>query len=81
MSQDALNAAVAASHAASSASTATYTGAATAVAGALSRSEIIGFGGLAVAVISLLVQWYYRHKEFKLRVSEMTRASGQGTPK
>jgi len=31
--------------------------------GGLTNHEIAAFGGLAVAVIGLLINWYYRHRE------------------
>ncbi len=46
--------------------TATYGGSAGAVYFGLTANEIAAFGGLAVAVIGLLVTWYYKHKHYKL---------------
>ena len=35
-------------------------------AGALTLNEMLAIGGFAVAVISMLINWYYQHKRFKL---------------
>ena len=37
----------------------------TAVIGGLTANEIAAFGGLLVAIIGLLVQWYYKRKADK----------------
>lgn len=41
----------------------TYAGGTTAFLGGVSANEIAAFGGLLVAVIGLLVQWYYKRKD------------------
>jgi hypothetical protein len=47
------------------ASTATYAGSGTAVYFGLTANEIAAFGGLLVAVVGLIVTWYYKHQSFK----------------
>ena len=39
-----------------------------AVYGGLTANEIAAFGGLLVAVISVIVQWVYKHKESKRHI-------------
>jgi len=62
---------------ADAASAAASAGFKTAVAGGAALSwggwtsnDIAMIGGLVLGVIGLLVQWYYRRAEFKLRLSE-----------
>lgn len=43
----------------------TYGGGATAFIGGITASEFAAFGGLLIAVIGLLVQWYYKRKDDK----------------
>ena len=40
-------------------------GAGASLVGGLTANEIAGFGGLLVAIIGLLIQWYYKHKADK----------------
>lgn len=40
----------------------TYTGGATAFVGGLTANELAAIGGLIVAVVGLVVQWYYKRK-------------------
>ncbi len=44
------------------ASKTTQTGAAVAVIGGLAANELAAYGGLAVAVSGLLMNWLYRHR-------------------
>lgn len=46
--------------------TATYGGSAGAVYFGMTANEIAAFGGLIIAIIGLLVTWYYKHKHYKL---------------
>lgn len=48
----------------------TMAGAGTLSLGGLSANDIAMAVGAIVAVLGLLVQWYYRHKEYKLRERE-----------
>ena len=45
----------------------TVAGGSTAVVGGLTANEIAAFGGLAVAVIGLLVQFYFKRKDDRRR--------------
>jgi hypothetical protein len=47
------------------ATTATYAGSGAAVYFGLTANEIAAFGGLLVAVVGLIVTWYYKHQSFK----------------
>lgn len=69
MSQDAIEAA-AAGAAASAASKVSLGASATAVGGWFLSNEFAVLAGLVIGVIGLGVQWYYRHKEYKLRERE-----------
>lgn len=57
-----------AAHAAATkaATTAQYGGSGAAVYFGLTANEIAAFGGLLVAVIGLLINWYYKHQHFVL---------------
>jgi hypothetical protein len=48
------------------ATTATYGGSSAAVYFGMTANEIAAFGGLAIAVIGLLVNWWYKHQHLKL---------------
>jgi len=48
------------------ATTATYSGSTVAVYFGLSANEIAAFGGLIVAVLGLLVTWYYKAQSLKV---------------
>lgn len=48
------------------ASTATYAGSSAAMYFGLTANEIAAFGGLAVAIIGLLVTWYYKHQALQV---------------
>lgn len=48
------------------ASSATYVGGTSAVIGGMTANEIAAFGGLAVAIIGLIINSYYKHKSYKL---------------
>jgi len=48
------------------ASTATYSGSIAAVYFGLTANEIAAFGGLTVAIIGLVVTWYYKHQSLKI---------------
>ena len=48
------------------ASTATYSGSAGAVYFGLTANELAAFGGLGIAVIGLLVSWYYKHQHLQI---------------
>lgn len=48
------------------ASTATYSGSTAAVYFGLSANEIAALGGLTVAIIGLVVTWYYKHQSLKI---------------
>ncbi len=50
---------------------ATNWGAATAVAGGFLADNWVGVGGLVIALAGFFVNWYYRHKEYKLRRCEI----------
>ncbi len=67
---DAAASAAAAASASSAAGNLTYGGAVTAVVGGLTSNQIAAFGGLAIAFVGLVVQWYYRHREHKMRLLE-----------
>lgn len=45
-------------------------GALTAIFAGITSSEIAAIGGLLIGVTGLAVQWYYRHREFRLRQRE-----------
>jgi hypothetical protein len=44
-----------------------WSGAAVGGFGALSQSAVIGWVGVLIAFAGLLMNWYYRHKEYKLK--------------
>lgn len=69
MSQDAIEAATAGA-AASTASKVSLGASATAVGGWFLSNEFAVLAGLVIGVIGLGVQWYYRHKEYRLRERE-----------
>ena len=46
--------------------TATYSGSGAAVYFGLTANEVAAFGGLIVAVIGLIVTWYYKHQHLQL---------------
>ncbi len=69
MNQDALDA-TAAGTVAAAASKATYGGSAAAVGGWFLSNEFAVLAGLVIGLVGLGVQWYYRHKEYKLRERE-----------
>ncbi len=48
------------------ATTATYGGSSAAVYFGMTANEIAAFGGLAIAVIGLLVNWWYKHQHLQL---------------
>ena len=50
------------SGAASAASKGVYAGAGVSLGGSLSSNEIVGFAGLAIALLSFAVNWYYKHR-------------------
>lgn len=78
MSQQAVEVAAAAS-AAAVASKFTYSGSLAALGGWLVSSEAAVVVGVLVGVLGLAVQWYYRHREFKLRLREHdARMAAQG---
>ena len=52
------------------ASKATYGGSVTAVGGYFTSNEFAVAVGILIGVIGLAVQWYYRHREYKLRLKE-----------
>ena len=56
--------------AATGASKATATGAGMAGLGWITNSELIGLAGFIVAVMGMLISWYYRRKEHRLRLIE-----------
>jgi hypothetical protein len=45
---------------------ATYAGSSAAVYFGLTANEIAAFGGLAVAIIGLIVTWYYKHQSLQV---------------
>jgi len=59
-----------ASAAASAASKVTYSGAAASFGGWFLSNEFFGLFGCLVALAGLAVNWYYRHKEFRLKERE-----------
>lgn len=66
----------AASAASAKALAATMAGAGTLSFGGLTANDMAMVIGAVVAVLGLLVQWYYRHKEFKLRERETNARMG-----
>lgn len=64
---DVADSAAAAAHASAVAGKAVMGGAAAGAAGFAISGELLGLGGFLVALVGMLVQAYYRHKEFKLR--------------
>lgn len=48
----------------------TYAGAGGSFLGWLTSSEIIGLIGILLAVGGFIVNWYYKHKEYKLKKIE-----------
>lgn len=50
----------------------TYGGSGVAFIGGLAASEIAAYGGLLIAVIGLIVQWYYKRKDDRREVEEHT---------
>lgn len=54
----------------------TYSGAGLAFGGGWTANDMAMVVGAAVAVLGLLVQWYYRHKEYKLRERESNARMG-----
>lgn len=55
----------------------TTAGGATAMYGGYTAQELIGMGGLAVAIAGFLVNWYYAHKRYKLQQSQQNQESAQ----
>lgn len=55
---------------AASASKVSYTGAGTAIGGAMSSSDMVAIAGLALALISSVVNWHYKRKHFQLAERE-----------
>lgn len=49
---------------------ATVTGGGLLISGGWTANDVAMAVGAVVAVLGLMVQWYYRHKEFKLRERE-----------
>lgn len=73
MQHEAIEAAAAAASAASvtaAASKATYAGSLALLGGWLISSQAAALLGLMIAATGLAVQWYYRHKEFRMRQRE-----------
>lgn len=62
-----------AASAASSALKTTVAGAAAGGLGWLTDSKTIAIAGLLVTLAGFLVNWYYRHKEFRLKQAEFER--------
>lgn len=54
----------------------TLSGSAAAVGGGLTLNEVAIVIGAVVAVLGLVVQWYYRHKEYKLKERESNARMG-----
>ena len=52
---------------AAAAQKAAVVGGSTAFLGGLTANELAAFGGLLVGCIGLLIQWYYKRKELRLR--------------
>lgn len=48
----------------------TWVGAGTGLVGFLTSSYFIGLVGVLIALAGFCVNWYYRHKEFKLKKAE-----------
>lgn len=69
MNSEAVEVAAAAS-VAGAASKVTYSGSAAALGGWLVSSEAGVVLGLLIAAAGLAVQWYYRHREFRLKQAE-----------
>lgn len=66
-----LDAAASASSAvASVAYKATWTGAAATILGAMSDTRIVAATGLVLGIAGFILNWFYRHKEYRLRVAE-----------
>lgn len=63
-------AASAASAVAAIASKTTYGGAVAGLFGAATSNEILGVIGVLIGVAGFLVNWYYRRREFALRLAE-----------
>lgn len=50
----------------SAANKSTYVGGTLATIGGLTANEIAAFGGLALAVVGFLLNWWYKHQHLKL---------------
>jgi hypothetical protein len=48
----------------------TYGAAGTAFWGGMTANEFAAYGGVLIAVIGLIVQWYYKRKESRMRSEE-----------
>jgi hypothetical protein len=57
--------------AAKAAPAATYGGGSVAFIGGLTANEVAAVGGLVIGCIGLLVNWYYKHKHYKLAERRM----------
>jgi hypothetical protein len=49
---------------------ATVAGGGMSFGGIIFSSQFIGLAGLLVALVGLLINWYYRHKEYQLKERE-----------
>lgn len=65
-----------AASAASTAGKASIGGGTVMVIGGLAVNEWAMIGGFIVGVLGLIVQWYYRHREFKLKERESNARMG-----
>lgn len=48
----------------------TYGGGGMAFIGGMAANEIAAYGGLLIAAIGLMVQWYYKRKDSRMRSEE-----------
>ena len=54
---------------------ATYSGGATGFLGWIMNSQVLGLIGLCVAIAGFLVNWYYKHKHYKLAEKQLSKLS------
>jgi hypothetical protein len=59
------------------ASAATYGGSGAAVYFGMSANEIAAFGGLLIAAVGLLINWWYKHQHLKLARTKLEEEESQ----
>jgi hypothetical protein len=55
----------------------TYLGSCVAVLAGFTSAEIVQWAGLGLGVIGLIVNWVYKHKEYKAKLTELEAKYGK----